>query len=100
MKSDLAGVINRNLVLVIHVVKGRLAVVSRLFARLFVERAHGDLMSVDVDVLLQKRHRLGQNIETGSNQINKEHFVILDDAEHALVVVASAFGSEVNNDAR
>ena len=39
-------------------------------------------------------------VETGSNQVDKEHFVVLDDAEDALVVVTGAFGAEVDDDAR
>lgn len=71
-----------------------------LLAYKLVQSAHSDFVSEDVDVALHQGHWLGQYVETGSNQVNEEHFVVLDDAEDALVVVAGAFGAEVDDDAR
>jgi hypothetical protein len=60
--------------------------------------SHHNLVSENINVLLHKWNGLRQNIEAGTHKVNEQNFVVLDDAENSLVVVASALWSEVNND--
>lgn len=60
--------------------------------------AHDNLVSIGVDVALAKGKGLRQNVVTGSHQVNKEHFMVLNETEDSLIVVACALGAESNND--
>jgi len=56
-------------------------------------------MSVGVDMTLTQRDRLSKHIIACSEQVDIEDFVVLDEAEDALVVVAAALGAVGDNDA-
>ena len=59
---------------------------------------HNDLVSIGVNVTLAQRQWLRQNIVACAHQINKEHFMVFDEAENSLIVVARALWAERNND--
>jgi len=53
-------------------------------------------VSLGIDVSLHEGDGLSQNVKAGSHQINVEHTVIPDQAEHSLVKVA-CFGRNKGN---
>ena len=65
-----------------------------------VETAHSDSVSVDVNVPLQERNRLRQDIKACAHKIHKQDLVPTHDAKDALVVVTSALGAEIHDDTR
>ena len=62
--------------------------------------SHDDFMSVDVDVPLHQGHRLSEDVKARSDQVNVEHLVVSDDAEHSLVVVCGSLRVELDDDPR
>ena len=54
-------------------------------------------MSIGVDVALTQRDRLGQDIITRANKVDKQHLMVLDQTKDALVVVARALRAERND---
>lgn len=60
---------------------------------------HDDFVSVGIDVALAERDRLGENVEAGTNEVDKKDFVVFDEAEDAFVEVAGVLGAERNDDA-
>lgn len=65
-----------------------------------VETAHGDSVPVDVNVPLQERDRLRQDIKARAHKVHKQDLVPTHDAKDALVVVTSALGAEIHDDTR
>lgn len=49
--------------------------------------SHDDLVSIDIDVSLHQRHGLSKHVITSSHEVDIQHIVISDNAEHPLVVV-------------
>ena len=47
---------------------------------------------------LAERYWLGQNVIACANQVNEEHFVILDKTEDTFIVIACAFRAESYDD--
>ena len=43
---------------------------------------------------LAERYRLSKNVVARSNQVNEEHFVVLDKTEDSFVVIACAIRAE------
>lgn len=64
----------------------------------FLMDAHDDLMAVDVDVSLHERHWLREDVEAGTHKVHAEDIVIANNAENALVVVASGLREELDDD--
>ena len=64
----------------------------------FPMSSHDHLVSVGVDMALAERYRLGQDVVARANQVNEEHFVVLDKTEDTFVVVACALRAEGYND--
>jgi len=60
---------------------------------------HDDFVPVIVDVALAKGHRLSQDVEAGTNQVNVEHLMVLNQAEDTFVVVTSALGTKGDDNA-
>ena len=60
--------------------------------------SHDYLVSECVHVALCQWNWLGQDIETGSHQVDKEDLVVLDHAEDPLIVVARLGRLEVDDD--
>ena len=60
---------------------------------------HDHLMSISVHMALAKRHWLRQNIVAGTNQVDEEHLVVLDEAKDPLVKVTCALWAEGDDDA-
>jgi len=55
---------------------------------------------VDVNVPLQERDRLRQDIKARAHKVHKQDLVPTHDAKDALVVVTSALGAEIHDDTR
>ena len=53
---------------------------------------------VGINMSLEKRHRLGQNVEASTHEIDEEALMISDDAEYSLVVVPGGLRVELNDD--
>ena len=62
--------------------------------------AHDNLVAVDVHVSLHEGHRLRENIEACAHKVDAQDLVVANNAENALVVVASALREELDDDAR
>lgn len=60
-------------------------------------RAHYHFMSIRVNMALAKGDRLGEDIVARSKQIYKEDAVVFDQAEDALVIVASALRAKCDD---
>jgi len=60
--------------------------------------AHNDLVPVDVDVSLTKRDGFGKYVKACSHEVDIEHAVVADHAEHSLVIVSSLLRVECHND--
>ena len=56
--------------------------------------AHYDFVPVYIDVTLAKRNWLSQDIETSTNQVDKEYFVILYQAKDAFIEVSCFLGTK------
>jgi len=59
--------------------------------------AHYDFVPIDIDVALAERNRLSQNIETRTNQVDKEYLVVFYKAKDALVEVTCSLGTKSDN---
>jgi len=62
--------------------------------------AHNDLVSVDVDVSLHKWDWLGQDVEAGTYQVNREDLMVTHNTENSFVVVDSLLRQKVDNNSR
>ena len=60
--------------------------------------AHDDLVAVSIDMALAQRNRLSKHIVASTEKIDEEDFVVPDEAENSLIVVASALRAESNDD--
>lgn len=103
MEGDLAQVVHGNLVFVVDdLVEAALARirVHKFLKISLIVGTHHHFVSVNINVLLHKWHWLGKNVEARAQQIDKEHLMVLHDAENSLVVVASAPWGEVNHNPR
>ena len=100
VEYHLAWIINRSLKVIdiklgIH---NRILIVCIVLALgLLLVGSHDYFVTEGVHVALCQWDWLSQDIETGSNQVYKENFVILDHAEDSLIVVSSLGRFEIND---
>ena len=99
VNDDLVRIIDRDLKVEVHVEatvhEGVLSSINVLGHDLDLSvSTHNHLVAVSVNVPLAERHRLRQHIVACTKEINVKNFVVLDEAEDALIVVASALGAE------
>lgn len=60
-------------------------------------RSHDDFMAIGVNMVLAQGNRFGEHIEACTEKVDVKHFVVLDKAEDALVVVSCALRAESDN---
>ena len=103
MKNDLVGVIDGDLQVKVYV---QCRVHHRVFTRFdhvlgnlrLPVSTHDHLVSICVDMALAERYWLGKNVIACANQVNKEHFVILDKTEDTFIVIACVYRAESYDD--
>ena len=103
MENDLAGVIDRDLQVKVNIEgavhQGVFDFQVSLGCRECLSvGSHDDLVPVGINVALAERHWLREDVVTGAHQIDEEDLVVLDEAEDSLVEVASALGTERDDD--
>ena len=102
MEDDVAGVINGDLKVKIHIElgvhEGVISIIKILGGVHFTVSSHDDLVAVGVDVSLAQGHRLCEDVVARSEQVYKENLVISDQAKHSLIVVACALRAVCDDD--
>ena len=79
-------------------IHNRILIVCIIFAHgLLLVGSHNHFVTEGVHVALCQWDWLSQDIETGSNQVYIENFVILDHTEDSLIVVSSLGRFEIND---
>lgn len=59
---------------------------------------HDNFVPISVNMALAEGKRLRQHVIACAHKVNEEHFVVLDETEDSLVVVACSLGAKRNND--